>query len=597
MGYGVSTSAVSTAATAVQVDGWQLEKGTSATTFTVPNKWYPVYSGFVERWPSSWALDNSYGVVSPTAVDALALLSQRQLADPLTEELKAHNPRFLYKLNDPEGSTAFADSTGNRVPLPVGKSKYGAGTVTAGVAITSASPTGAFVGDGTVVTLGANRTTSAGSFLDLTQTGTIGPAATTFTRVIAFRLTGTLDANENALWVALDAHNGAIPDSELRMFVDHLGAPSVTMANFFNAGESLSLPMNVADGNWHLMMVGLDPSGTGRLFLACDDQYAASSTDASTGQGAATFPRDLVTDTVGAFRYTTGGVQSQWNGSIAYVGEMADALTQTDCLNLYNAWRTAGGGESTDARYARILRYAGYTGATALDAGQTRSMGPATFAGQDALSALESVVQTETGEHYVDAAGTITFRSRAARYNTISPAYTFGENTAGGEFPYEAVALDFDPTHLANLVTVTQASTGQTFVGSDRTSQIAYFPRTMARTVDSTSGLECQDAASYFLSRYRNPQSRVSGLKLHPSAYPALWLVCLTLELGTRIRIIRRPFGAPPIIVDAIVEQIQWDLDDGNEAFVTLQCSPVDSTPYAVFDASNSTFDAVAFAY
>jgi hypothetical protein len=223
-------------------------------------------------------------------------------------------------------------------------------------------------------------------------------------------------------------------------------------------------------------------------------------------------------------------------------------------------------------------------------------MGPAVTGGQDALSALAAVVETENGVHYVSTSGTVTFRGRGYRYNNNTPIYVFGENGSAGEWPYEEVELDYDSTHLANQVTVTQGPTSAQFIGVDLTSQANYFPRTMSRTVNSTNALECQDAANYLVSRYHKPLTRVTTLKLHPSAYPALWPVCLSLELNMRVRIMRRPFGAPPIQIDAYIENIQWDIDDQNEAVVTLQCSPADLTPYGVFASFHTTLYGAASA-
>jgi hypothetical protein len=97
-------------------------------------------------------------------------------------------------------------------------------------------------------------------------------------------------------------------------------------------------------------------------------------------------------------------------------------------------------------------------------------MGPADFADLDAVSALQAVVDTEGGAHWVDAAGTITFRARTARYNQLTPQFTFGERGDLGEWPYEDCQPDFDSTHLGGIVQVTQAVTGQVFTAVDAAS-------------------------------------------------------------------------------------------------------------------------------
>jgi hypothetical protein len=299
----------------------------------------------------------------------------------------------------------------------------------------------------------------------------------------------------------------------------------------------------------------------------------------------------MVADNLGGYVDATvgNGTLLNFKGDIAFAAEFPSHLSNTAISNLYTAWKSACAGESTNARYARILRYAGYTGPSSLQTGLTTSMGPAAIDGQDAVSALQATVDTENGEHFVDRQGFIQFKSRSARYNATVPMYVFGENVTAGEWPYEDVTLDYDSTHLSNQVTVTQESSGQNFYATDATSITNFFPRTMTRTINASSTAECQDAANYLLSRYKNPAQRVSSIKLHPSAYPAMWPICLALELGTRVRVMRRPPGVAATQVDCFLENLAWEFGDDGEAWVTLQCSPADLTPYAVFASWHTT--------
>jgi hypothetical protein len=344
-----------------------------------------------------------------------------------------------------------------------------------------------------------------------------------------------------------------------------------------------STSTNVCDGDWHLAVFGHDAvNGFGYASLdgAVPLAYSVS---------AAFQPTGIIADSLGGYVDATvgNGTILNFKGDIGFAAEFPSHLNNSAISNLYLAWKSSCAGESTDARYARILRYAGYSGASTLQTGLTTSMGPAALDGQDAMSALQAVVDTEGGAHYIDTAGTVQFRARSARYNALTPVYTFGENA--GEWPYEDVALDYDSTHLSNQVTVTQEGGGQNFYAQDSTSGTAYFPRSMSRTINSSSALECQDAANYLLSRYKNPATRVSAIKLHPSANPALWPVCLALELGTRVRVMRRPPGVPATQIECFVENMAWDFGDDGEAFLTLQCSPADLTPYGIFAAWHTT--------
>ncbi|NUR65146.1 MAG: hypothetical protein HOQ47_05245 [Streptomyces sp.] len=596
MDVGVAVGATAAATCSVQVDGWQLEKGSTATTWQCPGVWYPMYAGWVERWTPSWDMQGTYGVVQPTAVDTFSLLSQQQLSDPLTEEISANSPRFVYKLNDPSGSVAVTDWAGNSPAAQLGVSKYGAGSLTFGTAITAASSTGTYTGStDSVATVnnsnpGTGLTTGGATFLKLGSAGILGPAdLSQWTRMFAFRYTGPVPTGLAVMWSAFDRQRANSTPSGSRMYwqigsdsklsLVLAGPTTGTGVQFTPVGST------VVDSNWHLVVASYSRANA-QLIINFDGASSVWGSFDPTLE-----PSGLISDNVGGWVDPTVGNGTTYNykGDLSFIAEFPTALSSTAMGNIYTAWRSAAAGESSDARYARILRYAGYSGWTAIQTGLTTSMGPAALDGQDAMTALEAVVDTENGAHYVDRAGVITFKARSNRYNATTPLYTFGENAAGGEWPYEDVQLDFDSTHLSNQVTVTQESSGQNFYATDATSIANYFPRTLTRTINVTSTNEAQDAAGYLLSRYKQSAMRVSSLKLHPSANPALWQVCLSLELGMRVRVMRRPPGLPVVQVDCFIENIQWDVDDSGEAWCTLQCSPADLTPYGVFAAWHTT--------
>jgi hypothetical protein len=598
---GIAVAATAAATCSVQFDGGQLEKGSIASAWVCPGAWYPMFAGFTEDVPSQWNMSGTYGVVSPPAADAFSLLSQLTLADPLTQEFNSHGLRFLYTLADPEGSTSFTDQTGAFPAITATASKYGPGIVTAGAAITAAAASGVYTGaTGSVVTINNGlpgiNTKNPASFLNLNSAGIVGPSSTTFTRMIAFRYApATNPGVEVDIWSAIDNNHGQIPGSQIRLYIDSSGHLNFNMSSFANTGGAMTGTTNVADGNWHLALFGEDAIGGASTtnFLSVDGSFTSGDASGGGGHGTPWFPTGIVTDCVGAFVDGTLGNTTtfSFSGDVSYVAELTSALTATDCANLYSAWRSAAAGESSAARYARILRYAGYTGPSSIATGLTTSMGPADTAGQDVVSALQSVVDTENGAHFVARDGTITFLGRNARYNATVPSVTFGENAAGGEWPYEDVQTVWDSTHLGNKIQVTQSGTGQVFYAQDAASIAAYFPRTLTRSVNTTSSLEAQDAADYLLSRYKQPLSRISSLALHPAAMPALWPTVLGLELSTRARVMRRPPNLPATQIECFVENVSWSWDNTANATVTLQCSPADTTLYAIFAAWHTTLN------
>ncbi len=603
MWVGVQLAAVPGAACTIEVDGWQLEAAAAASAWVTPGTWYPISSQFTEDWPAAWTAGGTYGTITPGGVDALALLSQFTLDDPLTAEIKSHQPRFLYRLDDPAGSTAAADATGTNQPAPVKAGKYGPGVVTFGTEVTAADPAGVFTGaPGPVVNVtnaspGTNIVDAA-SYIDLAAVGIKGPAdpAGDWTRIIAFRWTGPARGGARTqgavMWSCFDGQRPQI-GTRIEMIVDFDGEFKIIVcdANPANLGVMHNLHLPVDDGNWHLAQFVHDTS-VPQYVIRIDETINFYP------EGGPLIFTGIKSDSLGNYVDGTngGGTAFNWAGDIAFAAEFPVAFTTTDMANMYDAWRAACAGESTDARYARILRYAGYSGPTSIQTGLTTSMGAADFAGQDAVTALQAVVDTEGGAHFVDGAGGMNFRSRAARYNAVTPQVVFGERTDLGEFPYEDCQPTFDSTHLGNVAAVTQTSTGQVFTSTDKTSMDAYFRRTLTRSVNSASALECQDAAAYLVSRYRQPVTRITTLRLHPSAHPALWPVCLTLEQGARVRVMRRPFGAPPIQLEQFVEALNWTMDDKGDAVLVVQTSPVDTTPYAVFTAWHTTLATAAAA-
>ncbi|MGA5819736.1 hypothetical protein ACPC54_17985 [Kitasatospora sp. NPDC094028] len=592
---GAAVAAVPAATVTVQADEWQLEKGASASAWVQPGVWYPLYGGFIERWPQSWT-DPKYALVSPVATDAFAALSQLTLQDALSQEITARGLRFLYALSDPQGSTVASDSTGQCPPAIVTNSRGGAAAFAFGTQVTSASPGGAYTGaHGTACTItgqypGSNFLGGL-TYLSLSQGGVTGPAnPSEWVRMIAFRWTGGTITQAANIWVCQDGRTDPAANSHTTLYLDPTGVLKFTLASpTTNAGTFTTTPaVNVADGNWHLAVFGYSAS-SGYVVLSVDGAptafFGAPSTAGPTG---------LISDVIGGYVDPRQGNTAYyaWGGDLAFAAEFAPSFAASidspAITTMYNAWRSALAGESTDTRYNRVLYWAGYQGGKAIQTGRTTAMGPASAG--TALQVLQDIVTTEGGNHYIDRAGNVVFKARSDRYNAGASVYTFGDGP--GEYPYEpGVGFDYDLTRVANIVSTTQSG-GQTFTAKDSTSIGQYFPRTSSRTINSQSALEVQDAANYLLSRYRQPAVRVTAITLNPAANPALWPVCLSLELGMRVTVNRRRADGSLISLPCFVENIQTDMAKDTARWV-LQLSPVDTTPYGLFASFHTTLNTI----
>lgn len=585
MAVGIVTGGTPTGAWNIEAYDSQISYGGLAT-YADPGTWYSMFTGWVERWPSQWKDAGQYGTLNATVVDAMALLSQGQLSDPFTEEITSAGASWCYPLSDSSSASQAVEANGLFPPIQAAQTTVNGGTLTFGNDIEATNVTGIFTAGGvdpSVVSITPGGTAGSSAvvgtaYLSLDDAGIVGPQnSALFTRMIAWRCTDTsakTSAYASCLWTAYDGAAGQAGDFIQMGF----GMTSSTAGDVFgtvnyasgiNDTYSPGASFNPADGNWHLMMFGYN-SATGAVMLSVDGNYSLSSATAgATVTG-------ILKDSVGGNIWPGNQGTEQFEGDIAYVAEFPSLLTSTQVSRLYGAWFDACSGDTATQRYQRILRYANYTGPTALGNGVlTTSMGPATdLSGSDALTCLENVVTSENGNHYVSSNGTLTFTGRGFRYNRPTPTYIFGEAQSSGEWPYEDAKLDYDTTHLANDITITQNFTGQDFFAVNSVSQLAYFDRTMTRTVNVNNANECQ-AAAYFLSwRYGQPLTRVSSITINPAALAGMWPVALSIDVNMCIQVNRRPPGCPEISLLLWVENKQWTISDDGNAKLVLQCSP-----------------------
>lgn len=436
-----------------------------------------------------------------------------------------------------------------------------------------------FVGAaGPVVTL-ANPTPSSflnsqGSFINLgTPNGP--PAGTGWTRIICFR-TSTLPpaGTQMALWWW---QSSSSPNkSQGGLALDSNGHLHVNSTNA--AGGNIDFTISTAnycDGNWHMAALILTPDG--KTLNANIDGGGFYNTNTVSVQ-----PTGITSDVVGMNVQTAVG-QYVW----AYSGDLAYAV-EVPTNNVPSFGDLAAGfskgwaGETSAARAQRILTMCGYGGALQTEAA-TLPMGGANLGGVDAMSALQLVGDTESGQLYVDSAGTLWLTGRQWRYLQPQPAIVFGENQAAGEIPYLGdIVVELDPTHVYNIAQITnQSAPGAPAqpmqAASNSASQTAYLPRTLQRQINAQDSTVALAAGQYLVSQYGQPQARLSALTVDPASNPALWSQILSVGFGTRAQVTRRPPsgpGAAAISVQQFVEHVTWSGDDQGNLKVRLQLTP-----------------------
>lgn len=596
--------------TIFQADGLQFEQAAAVTTFTVPNTWQGIYGGMVERYPQKWNYGGTYGLVSPICTDSMGPLSQLILPDQLLLNLKSPlggaAPVFQYNLDEASNSVTFKDAMGNRPVATVVDAIFGAGKVAPGASITSATPGGAFLSANgrSVTNLQGTGLSPAGPQANAMSgiaipgapgVGLLGPGGGTgrnFTRMIAFRSTQQDNGltSPRAIWSSGYYPTGGVANGNCIAVL--LQGTTIQLILYGNTNQQSAgpYPGNVSNGDWHLLLFGIDNSGL-NVTVSFDGLTTVSGSlpalDFTNG-----FSSDVIgmcanlTATSGATNYT-----NNFNGDVAYMVEWPYAFTAAQYTQVYKAWRDLFSGESSGARYQRILSLANYQGPVNLDTGSTTAMGPCDVFGQDVLTALQDVVDTESGSHFVDGSGVLRFQARSRRYNAPTIKWTFGDaNPLGSEIPYSSIAFDDDATYLSNESKITHHASGAVFQVDDATSQANYGIRSVTRTINTQATQECQDAANYFVQRYKDPHTRMQSVQLNVSANPSLMFpVALGMELGDRVQVNRRPPLAPAITLNGFIDQISHQYDEKGGWFSDVQISPLDSLAYGVFASMHTT--------
>jgi hypothetical protein len=98
--------------------------------------------------------------------------------------------------------------------------------------------------------------------------------------------------------------------------------------------------------------------------------------------------------------------------------------------------------------------------------------------------------------------------------------------------------------------------------------------------MNTLSPYEVIDAAHYLVNRNQAPIQRVETINVpvssftNPGVSTSAWAACLPLEIGSRVRVNRRPPGASVITFDGFIESISWLIDDAGNASVDLEMSP-----------------------
>jgi hypothetical protein len=593
----------------VYLDAIQHEPG-----FVTPSPWsrygptiYGTFTGFVERWPSTWNHQGTYGIKQLTCVDAFAPMARQDLLTEYRNSVMAKTPAYYWPLSSAQGTTSFTDISGNNgsvLSVKPAAAGAGAGSVTAGtVTNIVGDPSGA----GIVV---AGATSGNGNTgVGLATSGLTPLAVGSNTATWAVTISAWIKITDATTWLeALVLRNPTLGAGGSRptLFVGKL-APSTGYVMYASstAGTAYSTPPTTsqfADGLYHhFVAVWSLSANTMDLILYVDGLISNGtfgSTTATTQFGSATPEFRLTWAEIAGYFEDAGlgtGQAIGMQGSYAHVAIWNRGLSSTEIADLY----AAGAGYPGEASGTRIARYQGYhyMSPTVTETGSS-VLGVSQLAGGAAvLDASQAVVTSENGVLYVDGRGFVSFQSRGHRYLETAAKWVFGERTELGEIPYMTnIALDFDPTQVYNDVQVTNTpGSAITYGGTavqKAASQLSYGKRTYSRTVNVQSALEAQDAADWLATGHFDAHQRMQSLTINPGANPAIFHAAMAIRIGDRVTVNRRTSMGWVNSADFFIERIEHARGPGKWQ-VTYQMSPFTATrqPWILDDPTYSVLD------
>ena len=513
---------------------------------------YPIFRGFVERFPQTWAQGGNYGTVNVTAVDgfktALAFTYGPRYADLVT----AFSPAIIAHFDEAsvsEPNTGFAGGTigiaaGTTGTSPTfqqaplvksGTSSYSAllAPGNGGFGFTATAATGAFAG-------------TVGNFC-----GWCKPRADRTDSYIS-PLVSSYDSTNNVYINRVAIEYGTTAGSQ--RFVARL-----QNGNFGNYTVLTSTTAPVASKTYFVAVTYQQASSGGSATLYVNGVAEASVSSLlapSLGVNNNTFIGLSVLPTPITFDgYLDEFVIGEGAGANFNVGTNP---TAGDYLKKYAAGTQTREYPQQDsgARVTAILDTVMWpTARRVVDTGSSSVQATGSLAGNTALTTMRTAADAELGNVFIDGQGRVVFRNRVAR-NSRTTVLTFGEGS--GETAYlEGLTVDFDDTQVQNDVQVAQAGTTFLAESLDYPSQGTYGLRVLSRTVPLANTADVTGQAATLLARYKQPVARLSSLPIELKSYPAAIPSVLVREIGDLVTVKRRPLGAAVITLQAFVDGIE----------------------------------------
>jgi hypothetical protein len=503
-----------------------------------------VYTGIADVWATGWPAEKS-GRVTLSCVDLLSALNYAYLISNLyPAQVIADGAAAYWRFSDPVGSTHAADSSGhNRTSIVISGATFGeTGALQANLATGMGLATGGAQG--------------AIDFPPFT------PSMTGVTVEFWFQSpSGAQDVlNINNTFTSPSISGGGLG---LQWQVS-------------TAGSTITAPLAYQDGLWHYFAWTLDGAHS---TIYIDGASVVTHTDSTTSysQYIPTYMFILNTSPTPAILLQEFAVYPT-------------ALNSTQVANHFGLG-AAPGAEGSGARIERILNWVSvpYAGGN-IDTGSSQIQGiSSALTTTTILSYLQNVELTEDGAFFVNVAGALRFMGRIAALTSTTSTATFGDNTGGGEIPFELAPQLAEDTLDLYQAAVIQREGGQP----------QQWPATLsafARTYQQSSLLQTTDSealgyAQWTVNHFGTSMPRVRSVTVHPFVTPggAATTALLGLDLMSVVTLSRHTLPGAGTAFSQLsnVEGINHHVDPTTGDWtVDLQLTPITATPVWVLGTS-----------
>jgi len=599
-----------TIAGTINIDAIQHEPGASANTFTTSGPViYPLMRPFVERWPRTWLSAGFEGIAVTPTVDAFAALNGISINPDYYYAALATRPAYFWTLKSGTSASFFGDISGNN-GISIGPiiGPYGPGaTPSYGSALAMAGDAGAagvgFIPDQSVSLPNFGR-----------QAATVVGAGPIVNGILGFGFPGVLNNLPSGIgigtwrssigcWFRASTKNPsnytylmAVIDAASYRQLLAIGVDGSGFAYVLTQGTAANLTatpgaVNYLDNQLHFMVGTIEQVNGGNTTIKIYvDGALIGSTNTTTAAMGGVYTRDADTVVIGGLA-DSQQMYGVVNGTVLHAKAWTRELSSTEITTLYNAGAIGNNNELTGTRLARHFTSAPYVGATRFSAGLTTLQPPTFRGGIDLLSDTQEITLAEDGTSWAAPDGAVVLEGRMDRWQRIAASYVLGEDTAGGETPYQGgVAFDYDPTFVYGNVQVGRVNGGTFRGGLPADIAVAirkFFGRSNTpETSDYATDAQALDKADWVFNTHRAPSQRISAITIDPSSSPTLWPVALSLEIGKRVTVKRRAKAANAgagitMSADYFVETVahgEIDMDKGTW-MIGFLLSPIGLAP------------------